>query len=77
MFIGSSYNLKNKFKNQQVMKNDKPVTRYSSFRCLGVELDERMSWERHIASICKNVASGTGMIKRLKSFVTHETLHNL
>jgi hypothetical protein len=31
MFIGSPYNLKNKVGNEQVMINDKPVTRYSSF----------------------------------------------
>ena len=46
-------------------------------RCLGVELDERMSWEKHIDSISKKVASGIGIIKRVKPFVTHETFHNL
>ena len=52
MFIGSPYNLRNKVGNEQViMINDKPVTRHSSFRCLGVELEERMSWENHIDSI--------------------------
>ena len=45
---GSSYNLKNKVGNQQMMINDKPATRYSFFRYLGVELDERMTWEKHI-----------------------------
>ena len=40
MFIGSPYNLKNQVGNEQVMINDKPVTCYSSFRCLGVEIDE-------------------------------------
>ena len=37
MFIGSPYNLRNKVGNEQVMINNKPVTRYSSFRCLRVE----------------------------------------
>ena len=59
------------------MINDTPVTRYSSFSCLGVELDERMSWENHIDTICKKVASGIGIIKRVKPFVPSETLHNL
>ena len=59
------------------MIHDKPVTRYSSFRCLGVELDERMSWENHIDSICRKVGSGIGIIKRVKSFVPYETLKNL
>ena len=77
MFIGSPYNLKNKVGNQQVMINDKPVTRYSFLRCLRIELDERMSWEKHIDSLCRKVASGIGIIKRLEPFVTHETLHSL
>ena len=54
------------------MINDKPATRYSLFRCLGVELDERMSWENH-----KKVGSGIGIIKRIKPFVPQETLQNL
>ena len=77
MFIGSPYNLKNKVGNEQVMINDKPVTRYTSFPCLGVELDERMSWENHIDTICGKVGSGIGIIKRVKPFVPSETLQNL
>ena len=59
------------------MINNKPVTRYSSFRCLGVDLDEKMSWEKHIDSICKKVGSGIGIIERVKPFVPNETLQNL
>jgi hypothetical protein len=77
MFIGSPYNLKNKVGNEQVMINDKPVTRYPSFPCLGVELDERMSWENHIDTICGKVGSGIGIIKRVKPFPPSETLQNL
>ena len=72
MFVGSPYNLRNKDGNEQL-----PATRYSLFRCLGVELDERMSWENHIDSICKKVGSGIGIIKRIKPFVPQETLQNL
>ena len=77
MFIGSPYNLRNKVGNEQVMINNKPVARYSSFRCLEVELDERMSWKNHIDSVCKKIGSGFGIIKRIKPFVLKETLQNL
>ncbi len=77
MFIGSPYNLNNKVGNEEVMINDKPVTRYSSFPCLGVELDERMSWENHIDAICRKVGSGIGIIKTVKPFVPSETLQNV
>ena len=53
------------------------VNRYSSFPFLGVELDERMSWENHIDTICGKVGSGIGIIKRVKPSVPSETLQNL
>lgn len=77
MFIGSPYNLKNKVGNDQVMINDKPVKRYTSFRCVGVELDEKLNWENHIDSIGKKAGSGIGIMKRVRPFVPYETLQNL
>ena len=70
MFIRSPYNLRNKVGNEQVMINSKSVTRYSSFRCLGVELEIRFGWENHIDSICKKVGSGIGIIKKNKTVYT-------
>ena len=70
MLIGSPYNLKNKVGNEHVMINDKPVTRYSYFPCLGVELDERMSWENHIDTICGKVGSGIGINQKSEAVCT-------
>ena len=77
MFIGSSYKLKNKVGNDQVIINDKPVTRYTSFRCLGVELDEKLSRENHIGTKCNKAGTGFGIMKRVKPFVPYESLQNL
>ena len=71
MFIGSPYNLKNKVGNDQVMIND-ILLDIPLF-----QLDERMSWENHIDTICRKVGSGIGIIKRVKPFVPWETLQNL
>ena len=54
---------------------NKPLKRYRSFKCLGVELDEHLSWEVHINAICKKVGAGIGVLKRTKPFVPNETLH--
>ena len=59
------------------MINDEPVIRYTSFRCLGVELDQKLSWENHIDSICKKAGTGIGIMKRVKPFIPYETLLNL
>jgi hypothetical protein len=75
MFIGSRYNIKNKIGDKLVTFKNKPLKRYRSFKCLGVELDEHLSWEVHINAICKKVGAGIGVLKRTKPFVPNETLH--
>ena len=77
MFIGSSYKLKNEVGNDQVIINDKPVTRYTSFRCLGVELNKKLSRENHIDTNCNKADTGFGIMKRVKPFVPYESLQNL
>ena len=55
MFIGSPYNIRNKIGNKLVIFNNKPLVRFRLFKCLGVELDEHLSWEANINSICKKL----------------------
>ena len=43
MFIGSRYNIKNKIGDKLVICKNKPLKRYRSFKCLGVELDEHLT----------------------------------
>ena len=64
MFIGSRYNIKNKIGDKLVTFKNKPLKRYRSFKCLGVELDEHLSWEVHINAICKKVGERIGVLKR-------------
>ena len=55
MFVGSNYNIKNKVCNLPISINNVPVLRVSSQKCLGVILDEKLSWENHIEMMCKKV----------------------
>lgn len=77
MFIGSSYNLKNKVGEGCVYLGDKPVPRTGSQKCLGVEIDENLSWEKQIEAICKKVGAGIGAIKRAKPYVESSTLQTI
>ena len=50
-----------------------------SFSCLGVKLDESLEWNDHIEMICKKVAAGIGLMKRIKPYVpayTFQTIYN-
>ena len=64
MFIGSSYNLKNKICDHPVLVNYQPVPRIDAHKCLGVLIDENLSWEKHIETICKKAGAGIGALRR-------------
>ena len=74
MFIGSSYNIKNNICNEPILINSTPVPRVTNYKCLGVNLDDKLCWDSHIEMICKKVAAGIAAIKRVKPFVPPEML---
>ncbi len=74
MFIASAYNLKNKLSDSPILVNNKPIPKIDHYSCLGVNIDERMSWEKHVESICSKVSAGIGAMRRLKPFVSLLTL---
>jgi hypothetical protein len=74
MYIGSPFNIKNKIAQNPILINNVPVPRTENYTCLGVDLDERFTWEKHIDNICVKVGAGIGIMRRMKPFVPVETL---
>ncbi len=74
MYIGSPYNIKNKTSSNPILINNIPVPRTETYTCLGVNLDERLTWEKHIDEICAKVGAGIGVMRRMKPFVPLQTL---
>ena len=73
MFIGSPSNLKNKVSGNPILINNKLVPRSNKYSCLGVTMDERLSWDKHIDSICSKVGASIGAMRRVKPFVPLST----
>ena len=48
MFVASPHNLKNNINDHPVSINNIPIARIHNYSCLGVKLDERLSWGSHI-----------------------------
>ena len=71
MYIGSSYDIKNKISSNPILINNIPKPRTGTYRCLGVSLDERLTWKKHIDTICAKVGAGIGIMRRMKPFVPH------
>ena len=57
--------------------DDKSIKQVSSTKSLGVHIDENISWNVHIESIAKKIASGLGALKRCRRFVPQSTLHSV
>ena len=74
MIIGSAQNLKEKVRDSPVMLNGKTISSTDSFECLGVIIDKRLLWDKHIEKICKKVGAGIAVMKRIKPFVPIETM---
>ena len=55
-FIGSSYNLNNKNTEQPVVVNNTPISRTGRHKYLGVQINEKPSWDSHIDMICKKAS---------------------
>ena len=77
MFIGSSYNLNNKNIEQPVVLNNITVSRTDTHKCLGVQIDEELSWDSHIDMICKKTSAGIGAMISIKPFVPVDTLEKV
>ena len=54
-----------------------PITHVTSTKSLGVHIDQTLSWNVHVENLCKKIASGIGALKRVRSFVPHETLRSI
>ena len=77
MINGSSYNLKNKVSSNPILINKMPIPRVNKYKCLRVTMDERLSWEEYINSVCCVVSSRIGAMKRVKPFLPMRTLKML
>ena len=69
--------MNNKISEQPVVVNDQPISRSSAHKCLGVHIDEKLSWDCHVDTTCKKVSAGTRPMGRIKNFVPVATLETV
>ena len=51
-----------------------PVNQVKSVKMLGLQLEQSLSWTKHIEHIYKKVALALGLLKRVRDFVDRDTL---
>ena len=77
LFIGSPHNLKHKISDHQISISNTPIARIDKFSCLGVIMDEQLSWGCHVDHVCSKASAGIGLIRRIRPFVPLSTLKML
>ncbi len=56
------------------MIDNVPIKRVTKTKSLGIQIDQFLSRDNHLKEICKKASSRIGVIRRLKNYVTHESL---
>ena len=69
MLIGSRQRMATLTQELDLSINGISLKRVNSSKCLGIEIDEFLTWDAHIASISRKVSSGIGVLKKIKPFV--------
>ena len=74
MFIGSRRRLQTFNTPPSLFIDNASIDQVVSTNSLGVYVNENLSWNVHIDKIAKKIASGIGILKRSRPFVTFEVL---
>ena len=72
--IGSNHRLKNLTNQPNIKIDQDKIKQVHHSRLLGVQIDEKLSWNKHVESVAKKVTSGVGALRRIRDFVDRETL---
>ena len=57
--------------------DNQPITCVTKTKCLGVIIDNKLSWKEHISHVCGNAAKGVGIISKVRKYVNKSTLLEL
>jgi hypothetical protein len=74
LVIGSPFNLNNLTSEPNIMIDNVPIKRATKTKSLGIQIDQFLSSDNHFEEKCKKASSGIGAIRRLKSYVSRESL---
>ena len=74
ILIGSAQKLNSIVIQANIEINQVKINQVGNATVLGVEIDDRLSWDSHIDKVAKKVTSGIGVIRKIRDLVDRETL---
>ena len=77
MLVGSRQRIATLTQGLNLSMNGISLKKVSSSKCLGIEIDEFLTWDTHINSVSKKVSSGIAVLKKIKPFIPTSNLINV
>ena len=74
VLIGTRHKISNIDTHKGVKINNQLIKKVKNTKALGVELDENLSWEKHINHISSKISSGIGAIRKMREYVEQDIL---
>ena len=74
MIIGSRQRLSAQCDDVEIRIDDQIIKRVDHTKSLGLTIDAQLSWGKHVEEICKKVSSAIGALKRVRPFISKETV---
>lgn len=75
MVIGSKHKVASAHLN--IIINNNPVEQVTSYKCLGVIIDDSLTWSLHVDHIKNKVSSKLAMLSRIRHSIPKSSLHTL
>ena len=73
MIVGSRQRLLLHDEHISIEMDGKPIKRVKEAKSLGVQIDEHLTWARHVENISKKIASAIGALKQVRQFIDTNT----
>jgi len=74
LFKGTRYKISLLLSEPYICLDGHLLERVNSYKCLGVQVDETLSWEAHISEVVSKVAEVLAALRRLRSICPQSTL---
>ena len=71
MLVGSRQRIATMTENMNTFLNGISLNRVNCSKCLGVEIDEFLTWDTHTASVSKKVSSGISIMRKIKPVIQY------
>ena len=77
MLIGSQQRLSQITSDPQILVGSQNINRVTRTKTLGVLIYEKIIWNNHIDATCKKISKAIGVLRRVKNFISLESLKGL